>query len=449
MNRLFTILIFLSISSSGLSQVGNSYQFTLEEAIHFAIDSNYTAVNARRDVAAAIKQKWETIATGLPQIDAAVSYQNNLKQAVTPLPAEIIGGEPGTYVPVTFSPKQNASASATLNQLLFDGSYIVGLQAARVFLDYSENAYEKTRLEVRKGVILAYGSVLLANENVTIFENNRQTLENNLNETQKIFENGLVEEEDVEQLQITLLEIETLLSNAKRMEQIAKETLNMALGIPIQSEVLLSDSLDQLVEQQIDLSFLDSSFSLDKNIDFRIAQNLIQQRNLELKLEKSRALPSISAFVNYSTNAFNNDFTFLDQEQAWYQSSLLGINMNIPIISSGGRGARTQRAKIALEQANTQFEQTMEQLKLDLNNARSDYQFAIEKYINSKKNLSLSERIENKNQIKYIEGISSSFDLRLAQLQLYEAQQIYLQAMLDVISAKANLETILNTPNSK
>ena len=449
MNRLIILIVLFSVSLNGFSQETNTYRLSLEEAIGFALDSNYTAINARRDVAAAIKQKWETTATGLPQIDAAVSYQNNLKQQVTPLPAEIIGGDPGTFVPVTFSPKQNASVSATLNQLLFDGSYIVGLQAARVFLDYSENAFEKTRLEVRKGVILAYGSVLLAQENVSIFEKNRQTLEKNLNETQKVFENGLAEEEDVEQLQITLLDIEILLSNAKRMNLIAKETLNMALGIPIQSDVQLSDSLDQLVEQQINLSFLDNNFSLDRNIDFRIAQNLIQQRNLELKLEKSRTLPSISAFVNYNTQAFNNEFTFFDQEQAWYQSSLLGINMNIPIISSGGRGARTQRAKIALEQANTQFEQTMEQLKLDLNNARSNYQFAIEKYGNSKKNLALAERVENKNQIKFIEGISSSFELRQAQLQLYNSQQIYLQAMLDVISAKASLETILNTPNSK
>ena len=212
MNRLLILIVFFLVSLTGFSQERNTYTLSLEEAIQFALDSNYTSINARRDVAAAIKQKWETTATGLPQIDAAVSYQNNLKQQVTPLPAEIIGGEPGTFVPVTFSPKQNASVSATLNQLLFDGSYIVGLQAAKVFLDYSENAYEKTRLEVRKGVILAYGSVLLSQENVIILEKNRQTLEKNLNETQQVFENGLAEEEDVEQLQITLLEIETLLS---------------------------------------------------------------------------------------------------------------------------------------------------------------------------------------------------------------------------------------------
>ena len=223
MNRIYIILLFLTVSFSGISQEGNVYQFSLEEAIRFAIDSNYTSINARKDIASAIKQKWETIATGLPQLDAAVSYQNNLKQPVTLLPAEITGGEPGTFVPVTFGTKQNASATATINQLIFDGSYIVGLQASRVFLDYSENASEKTDLEVRKGVILAYGSVLLSEEYVSIFESNKEILEKNLLETQEIFKNGLAEEEDVEQLQITLLDIETLLSNAKRIELIARE----------------------------------------------------------------------------------------------------------------------------------------------------------------------------------------------------------------------------------
>jgi Outer membrane protein len=153
--------------------------------------------------------------------------------------------------------------------------------------------------------------------------------------------------------------------------------------------------------------------------------------------------------MNYGTQAYNDDFTFFDKEQTWFQSSLLGVNMNIPIFSSGGRGARTQRAKIALEKANTQFIQTQEQIKLDLNRSKSNYQFAIENYENSKKNLQLAERIENKNQIKFVEGLASSFDLRQAQLQLYATQQNYLQAMLSVITAKAALETILNTPNIK
>ena len=124
---------------------------------------------------------------------------------------------------MVFGTQQQATATATLNQLIFDGSYLVGLQAARAFLDFSENANEKTQLEVRRGVINAYGSVLLADELVSIFESNKEKLENNLYEAQKIYENGLNEQEDVEQLEITLLEITTELSNAKRTAGIARQ----------------------------------------------------------------------------------------------------------------------------------------------------------------------------------------------------------------------------------
>ncbi len=437
---------FILTFALGFSQQQKEYNFNLEEAVTFALDSNYASINARRDIAKAIKQKWETTATGLPQIDGNINYQNNLKQPVTLLPAEITGGDPGTFVPVTFGTKQNANAVATLNQLIFDGSYLVGLKAAKAFLRYSENANEKTRLEVRKGVINAYGSVLLAEELVAIFEKNKANLEENLIETRKIYENGLTEEESVEQLEITLLDIETQLNNARRSQAIAKQMFNLALGIDVEAQVTLTDDLDELANQNISLSLLDASLNIENNVDYKIAENLVEQRYFENRLEKSKFLPRLSAFVNYGTSANSDDFTFFNGDQKWYQSSVLGVSLNIPIFSSGLRNAASQRTKIALDQAKTDFEQTQQQIKLELTRAQSNYQFAIENYENSKKNLALSERIDNKNQIKFTEGLSTSFDLRQAQTQLYTAQQQYFQAMLEVINEKANLETVLNIP---
>lgn len=430
----------------GFSQEQKGYRFTLKEAVTFALDSNYASINARRDIAKAIKQKWETTASGLPQIDGSISYQNNLKQPITLIPAEFGGGEPGTFTPITFGTKQNANAVATLNQLIFDGSYLVGLKAAKAFLDYSENANEKTRLEVRKGVINAYGSVLLAQELITIFEKNRTNLENNLNETRKIFENGLTEEENVEQLEITLLDVETQLKNVRRSQAIAKQMFNLALGIDVEIPVVLTDNLNKLAGENISLGLLDTSLNIEDNVDYKIANNLTEQRYFEMRLEKSKFLPRLSAFVNYGTSANSDEFTFFNGDQKWYQSSVLGISLNIPIFSSGMRSARTQRAEIALDQSKTDFIQSKQQIKLDLTSARSNYQFAIENYENSKKNLELAERIENKNQVKFTEGLSTSFDLRQAQIQLYTAQQQYFQSMLEVINEKANLETVLNIP---
>ncbi len=447
MHRIYSLFIVCIIGFSATAQQGSSYSFSLEEAVAFALDSNYTALNARRDIAKALKQKWETTATGLPQISANISYQYNIKQPVTLLPAEITGGPPGTFVPVTFGTKQNANAVATLNQLIFDGSYLVGLQAAKAFLDFSENATEKTNLEVRKGIINAYGSVLLAEELVAIFEKNKAALEENLFETRKIYENGLTEEESVEQLEVTLLDVETQLSNARRSALIARQMFNVALGIPTESLVIFEDDLDELALNNSSLQLLQEDLSIENNVDYKIAYNLTEQRSLEMKLEKSKALPSISAFVNYGTQANSNDFTFLDSDQRWFQSSVLGVSMNIPIFSSGQRSARTQQAKIALEQAETELEETVQNVRLALNTAHSNFQFAIEKYENAKKNIALAERIESKNQVKFTEGLSTSFDLRQAQTQLYSAQQQYFQSMLDLINAKAEIETVLNTPD--
>jgi len=446
MSKIFLILFIALFTFSGFAQQKERYSFSLEEAVKFALDSNYTAINARREIAMALKQKWETTATGLPQIDGNISYNNNLKQPVTLIPGEISGGEPGSFVPVTFGTKQNASAVATLNQLIFDGSYLVGLKAAKSFLSYSVNLSEKTNLEVRKGVINAYGSVLLSEELVSIFTKNKENLEKNLFETRKIFENGLTEEESVEQLEITLLEIETQLNNALRSSIIARQMFNVALGINVDDTVVFEENLDDLATQNISLEILETDLNIEKNVDYKIAYNFTEQRSLEMQLEKSKALPTLSAFVNYGTSANSNDFTFFNGDQKWFQSSVLGVTLKVPIFSSGMRSARTQRAKIALDQAETQLEETIQNIKLELNTAKNNYLFSIENYENAKKNIALAERIENKNQIKFTEGLSTSFELRQAQSQLYNAQQQYFQSMLDLINAKATIENVLNTP---
>ncbi len=446
MRNLTLISFTLLFSFAAFGQQKKDYSFSLEEAISFAVDSSYTAINARRDIAKAIKQKWETTAAGLPQINGGLSYNDNIKQPVSLIPAEFVAGTPGTFVPIVFGTRHTANATATLNQLIFDGSYLVGLKAAKSFLSFSENTTEKTRLEVRKGVVNAYGSILLSEELITIFEKNKTTLEKNLFETKQIYLNGLIEEESVEQLEITLLDVDTQLRNLKRSNTIARQMFNLAVGIPIAATVTLTDRMDNLILQSGNTAVLDKELSIEENVDYKIALNLTEQRDLEMQLEQSKALPSLSAFINYGTTAFSDRFTFLNGDQPWFQASTLGFNLNVPIFSSGLRDAQTKRSKIALDQAETQLEETKEQVTLELNTARSNYQFAIEKYENAKQNLSLSERIENKNQIKFTEGLSTSFDLRQAQTQLYSAQQQYFQSMLDLITAKAEIETILNTP---
>ena len=189
---------------------------------------------------------------------------------------------------------------------------------------------------------------------------------------------------------------------------------------------------------------METNLNLENNVDYKMVLNLNEQRTLELKLEKSKALPTLNAFINYGSSAFSDDFDFLSKEAQWYDSSILGFDLNIPIFSSLKRSASTQRAKIALEKARTQKIEAEESLKLQWENTKSEYTLAIEQYQTAKENLGLAERIEKKNQVKYFEGIATSFELRQAQTQLYNTQQEYLQSMIDVINKKTALEIILN-----
>ncbi|WP_179334256.1 TolC family protein [Winogradskyella costae] len=445
MKKTLTLIIGFIIFQTGFAQEQPT-QLSLQEAIDYALENNRTAINASRDIEAAKQQKWETTATGLPQVSASIDYQNNLKQQVQLIPAEFFGGQPGEFAEVMFGTKHSMTAFATLNQKIFDGSYLVGLQSAKVFLEISKNAKIKTDLEVRKAVIEAYGNVLLAEESIKIFERNIDVLEKNLFETQKIYENGLGEEESVEQLQITLSGVKSNLNNVERLKKLAYQMLNINLGLDVQNTMVLTDNLETLTDQNISLADLDAENNPESTIDYLIAQNDTKAKALMVKLEKSKALPTLNAFINGGYSGYSEDFSFTKTSQPWFGSSLFGVSLDIPIFSSGMRSASTQRAAINLEKAQTELTETEQRIKLQIESAKSDYQFAIEDYANKQENLGLAERIEAKNQTKFFEGIGSSFELRQAQTQLYTAQQELLQAMLDVINSKATLETVLNTP---
>lgn len=438
------ILLFSLIFAINVNAQDETNTFSLQEAIDFAIENNRTSKNAAHDIEAAKKQKWETTATGLPQISATIDYNNWLKQQVSLIPAEFFGGNPGEFAEVEFGTPQTMSATATVRQKIFDGSYIVGLQSAKVFLEISKNAKVKTDLEVRKSVINAYGNVLLAQESIKILERNISVLQKNLDETTKIYENGLEEEESVEQLQITLSSVQSNLNNTSRLEKLAYQMLNITLGIDVNSTTILTDNLETLAIQNMELDLLESNDDAQNTIDYKIAANDTRSKELLLKLEKSKALPTLDAFINGSYAGNGESFDFLKKEQKWFGSSLFGVSLNIPIFSSLGRSAATQRAKINLEKSKNDLLETEQKIKLQISQAKSDYQFSIEDYDNKKQNLDLAERIEQKNQTKFFEGIASSFELRQAQTQLYTSQQEYLQAMLDVINKKAELETVLN-----
>ena len=422
-------------------------QLDLDGAIQLAKTNNRTLQNSSKDIQIAKQKRWETIAIGLPQVSLSAGYMNALKQATTVVPAESFGGQPGEFAELLFGTTQSANAGLRLEQLIFDGSYLVGLQASEVYLRISEQAYTKTEQVITQATVDAYINTLLAKAQITVLEQNLEAAQQNLNEIKVIYENGLTEEENVQQLQLIVSSLLTSLTYTKQMAALAKNVLRYVMGMELDTPLTLSSTLEGLALQY--QSENSDMLTLNNNIDFQMAQNDIRTKELLLKLERFKSLPRISAFISGGYDGYNQEFLFTQPEQNWFGRASFGLNLSLPIFDSFQSQAKRQQAKLALEQSKNEAANVAQELLLDESRLRNEVQFNLENLQTTANNLALATSIEQKNQIKFKEGLVSGFTLRKAQTQLYEAQNNYLTAMQQLVVSKTSLSLLLNPVTSK
>ena len=434
---LLIIIILLSNNLFGQNA------FTLENAIDYALENNRLSKNATSDLEIANAKKWETIATGLPQINAFIDYNNNLKQPVSLVPAEFFGGNPGEFAELSFGTKQTIDGSVTLTQLLFDGSYMIGLASIKLYMDIAEKAKIKTDQEVKKATISAYGNALISQERVKILNKNLKNVKNNLDEINKIYQNGFTELENVEQLTISYKSLKNSLDYATKIEKTTLNLFKLIIGYDIEKEITLLDNLSGLTLKSFDLNESSENFEIEKNIDYQLSLNNKKSQQTLLRLEQAKALPTLRAFIKGGYDGNNDSFKFFKPNQKWYGYSFVGVSMSVPIFSSLRKSAKTQQAKIEFEKSVIDYSESKKRILIELENAESEYQYALNSYNNAIENLKLAEKIERKNQIKFLEGLISGLELRQAQIQLYSIQNELLQSMLEVINKKTALEIML------
>lgn len=417
-------------------------ELDLAAAIDMAKSNNRTLQNAKTDITIARQKRWETIAIGLPQVSLSAGYTNALKQPVSLIPAEFFGGQMGEFNEVVFGTEQSANAGLRLEQLIFDGSYLVGLQASEIFLRISKQAYTKTQHAITQATVDAYVNVLLAEAQVEMLSQNLLIAEQNLNETRQVFANGLTEEENVQQIQLVVSSLQSSLNYSSQMAIVAKNVLCYVMGMNLNTPLTLSSTLEGLaLQSQVEEV---NSLTLNENIDYQMAQNNIRAKELLFKLERFKSLPRISAYLSGGYDGYNQEFSFTQPEQDWFGRASFGLNLNVPVFSSFQSKAKRQQAKLALEQSKNQAESTAQELLLEESRLRNLVQFNLKNLKTTAENLTLASEIERKNQIKFKEGLVSGFRLRQAQTQLYDAQKNYLTAMQQLVVSKTSLSLLLN-----
>lgn len=438
-----TILIVCILLLSGTELAGQTpepMQVSLDKARQHALEHNLELQNARADARIAQRRVWEITAQGLPQVSGSVGYQYFTDIPTNLIPAEFFGGQPGEFAEVQFGTEQNLSASLNINQLIFDGSYIVGLQAARIFRELSERIFTRSEIETRSMVTETYYMCQATDQNLEIMRQNLTNLEKTLFETRKMFEAGFTDAINVDQLRLTVANLKNTIANMERQRELSFNLLKFQMGLPLDTPIELTDKLESLFASLSLETLAVEEFDPSRHIDFRILQSQEQMQLMAMRREWSFYLPTVSAFYTRQENAYRNEFNFFQSSQPWYPTSLVGVNINIPIFSSGMRSSRVQQVRLELEKARNNTLQVEQSLRLQQQEALSGIKTALEKYSNEQENLQLAERIFNRTRIMFREGLASSLELTQASDQFISTQANYINAMFELLNASNKLD---------
>ncbi|MCB9016113.1 MAG: TolC family protein [Lentimicrobiaceae bacterium] len=458
--KLLTLLPFLlvQIFANAQEKSTQTTPLSLKQAQEYAVLNNANAKNASIDLELAKKKIWETTAIGLPQVNAQVNYQHLFKVpelslgGTTFLTTNLPDGTPITATDILnenvylgFSPsapiqlgvKDNTTLDITLTQLVFSGEYLVGLQASKVFYLMSDQSQQKTIIDLKESVSNTYSLVLVLEQSQNTLAQSLENLNKTLGEMREMYKQGFIENTDVDQIELTTLNITNSLNSIKRQADASRDLLKFQLGLPFDNQITLTDNLESIAGEVTLETALSSKFILNQNINYQILETQEKLGVLSLKREKSGYLPSLAAVYRHSEKVNQPAFDFTPKD-------VIQLSLSIPVFSSGQRLVKVQQRKLELQKVVNTKENVASGLQLEYTNAKNEMATAFESYLNNKKNIDLTNRIYEKTLVKYKEGLSSSMDLTNAQNQYLTAQGDYYNAVYKLITVKNKLDKLTN-----
>lgn len=437
MKRLYLIVFALAMFSQTYAQ----QKFTLEQAVNYGESNNPSVKIAQIGISDAEQQIIETRAIGLPTVRGGVNYQYFLQIPGSLVPAEVFGGPSGEFLELQFGVRNNLAASLEVQSLLFDASYFTGLEAARNYRNFAQQQVEVAKQDVKRNVTMAYLATLIYDETATVIDSNRKNLERLLFETSELYKEGFAEQLDVDRLTLSLKQLTTQTESLERQKEIAMNNLKFVMGFPLEQDLEITETLANLVNDGFSAE-VNEKLVLDNHATYRMLKTGIDLSEMNVTAQKQQGYyPNLAAFGSYQQSLQGNNL--FDDAAIWIPTAVVGLQLNVPIFDGFARGAKVERAKLDVEEAVRQRDQYAESVRLEVENARIKYRDAVEKVANVRENLALAQRIYNTTQIKYKEGIGSSFELIQAETALFTEQSNEIQALFELLMAKAELEIAL------
>ena len=458
--RIFTFITMFLSTGILFAQNDSVYEFSLKQAQDYALQNNRTVKSSKIDLEIAKKVIWETTAIGLPQFSITGNYQHIFKVPEFGIPVsgftqdplvlsepvssfdqfQSIGGLNQYYYEgpkIPLGAKDNTTFDFTLSQLIFSGEYIVGLQASRVYRELSEEQLKKTENDINESVADSYYTVLVLSRNINILNESLEVVTKTHNEMNAMYKEGFVQETDAEQLKIIHSQLENTIFTLKGQLNVSEKLFKMQLGLNFDYQLALTDSIEGLL-LNTNFKLLDSAqFNVNNNVSYQLATTAADLSKLSLRREKSKFLPSIAAFYQHEEQTNPAAFNFMPPD-------IVGVRMNFTIFSSGQRLSTVSQSQLSYEKAQLAQKDAEQGLIMQFESARNNYITALNTYETNLENFNLAKKIFDHSVISFREGVSTSLELTQNHRQYLTTEAEYLNGIMKLLSAKAQLDNLLN-----
>jgi len=432
------VSVLLGVNLAIAQQNNETKKFSLNEAVSFALKNNDSLKNAVLDEQIAQKKVKEITANGLPQINATSSLNHFIKvpSVEIPNPFRISPNDPATLsfpqgIPYSWNNTIQAS------QLLFDGTFFLGLKAAKEFVEMSKIDTKRSEIDVENNVLKGYYAALIIDENIQLFENTLKRIEKTYFDINELYKNGLIEKIEADRLRLTLANTQTQFSQLKDQKELVYYSLKMQMGLRVNDKIELTDKLNQLMVTDNGTASNEKA-SYENRIEYRKLLLAEKLNNLDKKRYQYGYLPSLAAFGNYTYNTFGVEFSNLGNK--FFDGTLVGAQLSLPIFDGLRKSAQIQQVKLNAQKLSNTKKMVENLIDLDRTNAQSRYERAKEQLVIQKDNFSLAQDIYNKSSLKLKEGVGSTLELTNADNDLKQAQTNYLTSIYNWLNAQIELK---------
>lgn len=441
MKKTITILILILAGFKTFSQLQptgeQTYTFGVADCIKYADEHQSTVVNANLDIKSAEYRVKETIGIGLPQLSGQATFTDYLKLPTTLLPGEFLGA-PGTFIPVKFGVNYNSNLALNASQIIFSGSYLVGLKAAKTYKQLSNRNYTRSKIEVNVNVTKAYYQVLVSNEQVRLLDANINQLKQQVEQTTAQNKQGFVEKIDVDRITVQYNNLVTNRENTLRLLALNYQLLKFQMGMPIEYNLILADKLADVGLDNNVVSYTTDTTFYHNRVEYNLGETQKDLNALDIRNRIAQYYPSLTANGSVASAFQNNTFGRLYSSS--FPSSYVGLTLNVPIFNGLQRLYQVKQARITYLKSQNDLTNLKNALNLEASQASVNYTNGLQTLNNQKKSQELAREVLRVSKIKYQEGVGSSIEVTQAQTELENADNQYIQGLYDALVSKVDLD---------